>query len=50
MLIDAFSSAFRHYLKMLVERGRCIRSIVIETITENGIVEKEVIFSKVISR
>ena len=50
MLIDAFGSAFEYYLKMLVELGRCIKSIVIETITENECVKEEVIFSKVISR
>ena len=50
MLIDAFGSAFEYYLKMLVELGRCIKSILIETIKENEIVEKEVIFSKVHSR
>ena len=50
MLIDAFGSAFEYYLKMLVELGRCIKSIVIETITENEVVEKGVIFSKFISR
>jgi len=50
MLIDAFGSAFEYYLKMLVELKRCIRGILIETITENECVKEEVIFSKVISR
>lgn len=50
MLIDAFGSAFEYYLKMLVELKRCIRGILIETITENECVKEEVIFSKFISR
>ncbi len=50
MLIDAFGSAFEYYLKMLAELKRCIRGILIETITENECVKEEVIYSKVISR
>ena len=50
MLIDKFSSAFEYYLNKLVEREKCIKNIVNETIKENEYVKKEVIISKVISR
>lgn len=50
MLIDKFSSAFEYYLNELVEREKCIKNIVNETIKENEYVKKEVIISKVISR